>query len=116
LGFNRRPFGECRLEHDLATLAAAQAQVGGLKSQSQQADAAIAREQATLAQAKLNLSYTRIPTSSGSVANKTVQVRDFVQPGRTLLSVLRGAKRGLHHCELQRDPACIYARGQSVSV
>jgi membrane fusion protein, multidrug efflux system len=33
------------LEHDLATLAAAQAQVGGLQSHTPQADAAIAREQ-----------------------------------------------------------------------
>jgi hypothetical protein len=68
-------------------------------------------EQATLAQAKLNLSYSRSPPWSGSLAKNTAQVRDLLQPGRTLLSVLRGAKRDLHHCELQRDPACIYARG-----
>jgi membrane fusion protein, multidrug efflux system len=77
------------LEHDLATLAAAQAQVGVLQSQDQQADAAIAREQAALAQAKLNLSYTQIrATSSGSVANRTVQVGDFVQQGQTLFSAV----------------------------
>jgi hypothetical protein len=58
------------LEHDLATLAAAQAQVGGLQSQARQADAAIAREQATVAQTKLNLS-SGSPPWSGSVANKT---------------------------------------------
>jgi membrane fusion protein (multidrug efflux system) len=77
------------LEHDTATSAAAQAQSGVLKSQVQQADASIALQEAALAQAKLNLSYTKIHApSDGSVANKTVQVGNFVQPGQTLFAAV----------------------------
>jgi membrane fusion protein, multidrug efflux system len=77
------------IEHDTAALAAAQAQIGVLKSQVQQADASIALQEAALAQAKLNLSYTKIrATSDGSVANKTVQVGNFVQPGQTLFAAV----------------------------
>jgi membrane fusion protein (multidrug efflux system) len=77
------------LEHDLAALAAAQAQTDVLKSQVQQADASIALQEAALAQAKLNLSYTRIYAGSdGSVANRTVQVGNFVQPGQTLFAAV----------------------------
>jgi membrane fusion protein, multidrug efflux system len=77
------------LEHDIAALAAAQAQIGVLKSQAQQADASIALQEAALAQAKLNLSYTKIRApADGSVANKTVQVGNFVQPGQTLFAAV----------------------------
>jgi membrane fusion protein (multidrug efflux system) len=77
------------LEHDTAALAAAQAQIGVLKSQAQQADGNIALQEAALAQAKLNLSYTRIQApAAGSVANKTVQVGNFVQPGQTLFAAV----------------------------
>jgi membrane fusion protein (multidrug efflux system) len=80
------------LDHDLAALAAAKAQVGVLQSQSEQAEAAIQREQAALAQARLNLSYTKISAvADGSVANRTVQVGDFVQPGQTLFSAVPNA-------------------------
>jgi membrane fusion protein, multidrug efflux system len=77
------------LEHDAATLAAAQAQIGVLNSQVQQTDASIALQEAALAQAKLNLSYTKIHAlADGSVANKTVQVGNFVQPGQTLFAAV----------------------------
>jgi membrane fusion protein (multidrug efflux system) len=77
------------LDHDLAALAAVQAQVGVLRSQVGQADAAIQREEAALAQAQLNLSYTKIgAVAAGTVANRTVQVGDFVQPGQTLFSAV----------------------------
>jgi membrane fusion protein, multidrug efflux system len=47
----------------------------------------VAHAQAVLAQAELNLSYTKIYASvSGTVANRTVQVGDFVQPGQALFS------------------------------
>jgi membrane fusion protein (multidrug efflux system) len=77
------------LQHDLAMLDAAKAHVGVLQSQLRQADADIAREQAALAEAKLNLSYTKIfAVADGSVANKSVQVGNFVQPGETLFSAV----------------------------
>jgi membrane fusion protein (multidrug efflux system) len=77
------------LDHDQAALAAAQAHVGVLQSQAVQADATIEREDAALAQARLNLSYTKISAvADGTVANRTVQVGDFVQPGQTLFSAV----------------------------
>jgi membrane fusion protein, multidrug efflux system len=77
------------LDHDMAALAAAQAQIRVLQSQGKQADATISLQQAQLDQAKLNLSYTKIyATVDGSVANKTVQVGNFVQPGQTLFAAV----------------------------
>ena len=77
------------LDHDMASLAAAQAQVRVLQSQGKQADATISLQQAQLDQAKLNLSYTKIyAIVDGTVANKTVQVGNFVQPGQTLFAAV----------------------------
>ena len=80
---------KANLQHDLAGLAAAQAQVGVLQSQAQQADGVIAGAQAAVAQARLNLSYTKIyAIADGSVANRTVQAGNYVQPGQTLFSAV----------------------------
>jgi membrane fusion protein (multidrug efflux system) len=60
-----------------------------LETQGRQAQATIDRQRAALAQAQLNLSYTKIyATEAGSVANKTVEVGNFVQPGQVLLSAV----------------------------
>jgi membrane fusion protein, multidrug efflux system len=73
------------LERDTATLAAARAQSEVLRSQVEQAKANVAHAQAAVNQANLNLSYTKIYASTaGTVARRTVQVGDFVQPGQTL--------------------------------
>jgi membrane fusion protein, multidrug efflux system len=77
------------LQHDLAALDAARAHQAVLQTQMVQANAAIERQQAALAQAQLNLSYTRIrATEAGSVANKTVEAGNYVQPGQTLFSIV----------------------------
>ncbi|WP_158545053.1 HlyD family secretion protein [Dyella monticola] len=77
------------VEHDTAALAAAKAHVTVLESQVVQADAAIAAKQAALDQARLNLSYTRIyATADGTVANRSVQVGNYVQPGQSLFSAV----------------------------
>ena len=45
-----------------------------------------------MAQARLNLSYTKIfAVEAGSVANKTVEVGNFVQPGEVLFSIVPNA-------------------------
>jgi membrane fusion protein (multidrug efflux system) len=76
-------------QSDSATLNAAQAQVAVLQSQEREAEANVAHAQAMLAQAELNLSYTKIYAPvSGTVANRTVQVGNYVQPGQTLFSVV----------------------------
>jgi membrane fusion protein, multidrug efflux system len=80
---------EATLQRDNATLGAAQMQIAVLESQVRQAAAMVASAQASLAQAKLNLSYTKIYANEpGTVANRTIQVGDFVQPGQTLFSAV----------------------------
>jgi membrane fusion protein (multidrug efflux system) len=77
------------LQHDLAALDAARAHQSVLETQLMQARATTERQQAALAQAKLNLSYTTIRASDGgSVTNKTVEVGNYVQPGQVLFSVV----------------------------
>jgi membrane fusion protein (multidrug efflux system) len=77
------------LQHDMAALAAARAHQGVLKTQELQTEAAVERQQAALAQAELNLSYTKISAAeAGSVANKTVEVGNYVQPGQVLFSIV----------------------------
>ena len=79
-------------QHDLAALDAARAHQAVLQTQLLQAKAAIERQQAVLAQARLNLSYTQIrATEPGSVANKTVEAGHYVQPGQTLFSIVPDA-------------------------
>jgi membrane fusion protein, multidrug efflux system len=73
------------LQHDLAALEAARAHETVLETELVQAEAATERQQAALAQSKLNLSYTNIrATNAGSVANKTVEAGNYVQPGQVL--------------------------------
>lgn len=77
------------LQTDQATLAAAQAQLGVLRGQVSEATASIAAARAILAQAKLNLGYTKIYAPvTGTVANRTVRVGDYVQPGQALFSAV----------------------------
>jgi membrane fusion protein (multidrug efflux system) len=77
------------MQHDLAALDAARAHQGVLETQVAQAKATIERQQAALAQAQLNLSYTKIRAfETGSVTNKTVEVGNYVQPGQVLFSIV----------------------------
>lgn len=77
------------LSTDEATLAAAQAQLGVLRANALVAAASTEAAKAALAQAELNLSYTRIfAPVTGTVANRTVQVGNFVQPGQALFSAV----------------------------
>jgi membrane fusion protein (multidrug efflux system) len=77
------------IEHDTAALAATKAHVTVLESQIVQADASIAAKQAALDQARLNLSYTRIYAPvDGTVANRSVQTGNYVQPGQSLFSAV----------------------------
>lgn len=80
---------EGTLQTDQATLAAAQAQMGVLRAQTAEASARVAAAKAALAQATLNLGYTKIYAPvTGTVANRTVQVGDYVQPGQALFSAV----------------------------
>jgi membrane fusion protein (multidrug efflux system) len=77
------------VQHDLAARDAARAHQAVLETQLVQARAATERQQAALAQAQLNLSYTSIRApDAGSVANKAAEAGNYVQPGQVLLSVV----------------------------
>jgi membrane fusion protein (multidrug efflux system) len=79
-----------------AQVAAAQRQasatgagVGGAEAGVRLAEARLAGSQAARENARLQLSYTRVTAPvAGTVARKTVEVGQLVQPGQTLLSVV----------------------------
>jgi membrane fusion protein (multidrug efflux system) len=80
---------QAALRRDTAVLSAAQAQQAVLSGQVEVAKANVAHAQAALAQAQLNLSYTKIyAPSDGTVASRSVQVGNYVQPGQTLFSAV----------------------------
>jgi membrane fusion protein, multidrug efflux system len=82
---------EASLRRDQAALDAARAHIAVLNTARRQAQAEIARAEAELAQARLNLSYTKIfAVRAGTVANKHVEVGSFVQPGQLLLFAVPG--------------------------
>jgi membrane fusion protein (multidrug efflux system) len=77
------------LERDRAAVEAARTHLAVLETARRQADANIERQRAALDQARLNLSYTQISApADGTIANKTVQVGNFVQPGQILFSMV----------------------------
>ncbi|HTT75363.1 MAG TPA: HlyD family secretion protein [Candidatus Binataceae bacterium] len=74
---------------DAATVNSDQAAVKAAYQEIGQAQAVVQAAQASLNQAKLNLSYTHIVApASGVVGDKTVQVGQRVQPGQQLLTVV----------------------------
>ncbi|MFY9833622.1 MAG: HlyD family secretion protein [Methylocystis sp.] len=78
-----------QLQSAAAALDAAKKQLDVIKAQQQTARAAIMLDEAQLAQAKLNLSYTRIPAPvDGMVAQRVVQVGNVIAPGATLMAVV----------------------------
>jgi membrane fusion protein, multidrug efflux system len=80
---------EAALQRDTATLAAARAQGEVLRGQVEVAKANVVHAQAAIDQARLNLSYTQIyAPSDGTVASRSVQVGNYVQPGQTLFSAV----------------------------
>jgi membrane fusion protein (multidrug efflux system) len=73
---------ETKVRSSLASANLARVQVGT-------AEASVAQAQAALEQAQLNLSYTRITAAQGgTIANKSVEEGNYVQPGQTLFSIV----------------------------
>ena len=78
-----------QLQSATASLEAAKKQLDVIRAQQQSAKAAIMVDEARLAQAKLNLSYTRILAPvDGMVGQRTVQVGNVIAPGATLMAVV----------------------------
>jgi membrane fusion protein (multidrug efflux system) len=83
---------QAALNTDEATVAAARAQLDVLRANAEVAAASAEAAQAALAQARLNLSYTKIfAPMTGTVANRTVQVGNYVQPGQALFDAVPDA-------------------------
>jgi membrane fusion protein, multidrug efflux system len=81
--------GQASLDSAEASLDAARRQLDVLKAQRSAAEAALKADEAQLEQAKLNLSYTRIPAPiDGMVGERSVQVGNYVGPGTTLMTVV----------------------------
>jgi membrane fusion protein, multidrug efflux system len=78
-----------QLQSALASLDAAKKQLDVIRAQQQTAKAAIMVDEARLAQAKLNLSYTGITAPvDGMVGQRAVQVGNVIAPGATLMAVV----------------------------
>jgi membrane fusion protein (multidrug efflux system) len=78
-----------QLQSATASIDAAKKQLDVIRAQQQSAKAAIMVDEARLAQAKLNLSYTRILAPvDGMVGQRTVQVGNVIAPGATLMAVV----------------------------
>jgi len=78
-----------QLQSATASLEAAKKQLDVIRAQQQSAKAAIIVDEARLAQAKLNLSYTRILAPvDGMVGQRAVQVGNVIAPGATLMAVV----------------------------
>ena len=77
------------IERDKANLAVALKQVELHKAEIAQATAAVARANALLRQAELNLSYTTVLAPiDGVVGNRTLRTGQFVQAGTQLMSLI----------------------------
>jgi membrane fusion protein, multidrug efflux system len=96
-------------------IAAAVASAKLARTQALTAEAAVAQARAALAQAQLNLSYTKIyATETGSVARKSVETGNYVQPGQLLLSVV---PERLYVIANYKETQLTHVRpGQSVSI
>jgi membrane fusion protein (multidrug efflux system) len=81
--------GQAALESAEASLDAARRELDVLKAQRSAAQAAVKADEAQLEQARLNLTYTRIPAPiDGMVGERSVQVGNYVGPGTTLMTVV----------------------------
>jgi membrane fusion protein, multidrug efflux system len=86
---SKRDIARATLDHDTATLDAAQRQTGVLQAQLGKANAMLAQDQALQRQAELNVSYTSIVAPiDGVVGNRTLRVGQYVQAGTQLMAVV----------------------------
>ena len=94
--FQDRQQAEMSLRQAQASVAGAQASVSSTRRQSpvlqaqyDAAQATVRADEAVVRQARLNLSYTRIVAPvDGSVAERSVQVGNYVAPGAALMAVV----------------------------
>jgi membrane fusion protein (multidrug efflux system) len=86
---SRRAAAGAAVARDTASLASATRQLDVLKAELAQAQATLARNEALLRQAELNLSYASIVSPvDGVVGNRTLRVGQYVQAGTQLMAVV----------------------------
>ncbi len=86
---SRLAAGRAAVARDNATLANAKKQLDVLKSELTQAQATVLRDEALRSQAELNLSYTTVTSAvDGVVGNRTLRVGQYVQAGTQLMAVV----------------------------
>ncbi len=86
---SRRASARASVARDTASLEGATRQLDVLKAELAQAQATLARDEALLRQAELNLSYTSIVSpADGVVGNRTLRVGQYVQAGTQLMAVV----------------------------
>ena len=80
---------QAQLEAAVAAMASSRHQLDVLKAQRAAADASVKADEAALAQARLNLSYTNIVAPvDGMVGERSAQVGNYVGPGTALMVVV----------------------------
>jgi membrane fusion protein (multidrug efflux system) len=86
---SKRDIAQATLEHDTASLEAAEGQSRVLEAQLSKANAVLAQDQALQRQAELNVGYTNIVAPiDGVVGNRTLRVGQYVQAGTQLMAVV----------------------------
>jgi membrane fusion protein (multidrug efflux system) len=86
---SKRDIAQATLEHDTASLDAAERQSSVLQTQLSKANAVLAQDQALQRQAELNVGYTNIVAPiDGVVGNRTLRVGQYVQAGTQLMAVV----------------------------
>jgi len=86
---SKRDIAQATLEHDTASLDAAERQSSMLEAQLSKANAVLAQDQALQRQAELNAGYTNIVAPiDGVVGNRTLRVGQYVQAGTELMAVV----------------------------
>jgi membrane fusion protein, multidrug efflux system len=86
---SKRNIAQANLDHDTASLDAAQRQISVLEAQLGKANAMLAQDQALQRQAELSVSYTDIVAPiDGVVGNRTLRVGQYVQAGTQLMAVV----------------------------
>jgi membrane fusion protein (multidrug efflux system) len=86
---SRTAVARASVARDRASLETATRQLDVLKAELGQAQATLARDEATQRQAELNLSYTAIASPvDGVVGNRTLRVGQYVQAGTQLMAVV----------------------------
>jgi membrane fusion protein, multidrug efflux system len=85
----KRNIAQATLDHDNASLDAAERQTSVLQAQVGKAQAMLAQDQALQRQAVLNVGYTNIIAPiDGVVGNRTLRVGQYVQAGTQLMAVV----------------------------